>query len=182
MSWDGDRHHFLPAPAVGHAPEHPYIGLFEALETVYAYSQESARIVLVKAFADTRQRSLDLLDATTLNDADYKTLFHQADVIVPDPCDTLTAILAFRANFGAPTRVRLRLTVGATTATATDFVTVDESGRPMAMAGDRDVLSQQVIASELDVAAVNVSSVVLKVEVSAYGPILPEWLMIVRSA
>lgn len=182
MSWDGDRHHFLPAPAAGHTPERPYIGLFEALETVYAYSQESARLVLVKAFADTRQRSLALLDATTFNDAAYKTLFWQSNVAVPDPCDTLTAILAFRANFGAPTRVRFRLQVGATYATATDFVTADESDRPWSAAGDRDVLSQQVITSELDVSAVDVSALALRVEVSTYGPILPEWLMIVRSA
>lgn len=183
MSWDGDDHRFLPAPVVGHTPELPYLGLPEALSTVYAYSQETARVVMLKQFADTRRRSIDLLEATTIDAATYDYLYNQSTIPVAAPCDSISAVLAFRTYLGAPTRVRMRLTVNATTATATDIVTPDHTGLNPSILGDRDVLPQQVIVSQLRTTAESFSSPpLLQVEVSTYGPILPEWLMIVRNA
>lgn len=183
MSWDGDVHHFAPAPVVGHTPELPYLGLFEVLETVYAYSQESARIVYLHQFGDARRRGLAMLEACTIyNAAAGKTLFHQSSIALPEPTDMLTALLGFRTNFGAVTDVGLTLTVNTAEATETILTTPDETGKPIQMAGDRDVLDLHIVGSSLDVTSETLSSALLKVVVTTINPILPEWVMIVRSA
>lgn len=178
MAYDGGSHSFQPTPTVVHRPEHPYVGLESILRTVYAHSQESARILLVRPWPYAKRRS----EATWLFDylvqSEWVDLYDGDGVLIPRPCGSVTALLAFRP--GTDTTVSLRLTVGGSTS---DEATETVSGGTVYDPMDRDATPQQVVAATLDTSEADLSSsVALRVEAKATTPILPEWLIVFRTA